>query len=472
MASRGTPQLNFIKNMTRQHISMMPPDYKEQREDMHLLVWRDLPHWTIIDDDLYTFLGRINGNTSLEEVIASEPSWRRNKPDILKAIKVFQERGIIRFTDTGSYEITPAVDPRMENIAVNVTNRCNLQCRFCYNSGLHDRKRSEELAVTEIISFLDKTRPLLSENPSLSILGGEPLLVPETSLALADYGKRNGYRTILSTNGTLITTQFAKKAKQSDLQVQVSLDGATAAVNDMVRGNGSFTRTLTGIELLTKAGSYTILSMVCHDCNIHELTAFYELAFHLNVNEARFIPLKRIGAAMRCGLESPNISALITQAATMFMEHPEFKRLSGRDAFSILSSTCQYSLKRRSCGTGLQTVLLDCTGDVFPCANLTHANLLIGNIRDKAFDLEMAWRSSPVLRTVRNDTSVDDRSNCCCDCPVKYWCLGGCRGETMSVHRNMRKRAWNCAEQRRSILDLFWILAKMPNLVKKSAQFE
>lgn len=48
--------------------------------------------------------------------------------------------------------------------------------------------------------------------------------------------QRQGFETLVSTNGTLVTDDFARQARDAGLQVQVSLDGHTAALNDAVRG--------------------------------------------------------------------------------------------------------------------------------------------------------------------------------------------------------------------------------------------
>jgi radical SAM protein with 4Fe4S-binding SPASM domain len=131
-----------------------------------------------------------------------------------------------------------------------------------------------------------------------------------------------------------------------------------------------------------------------------------------------------------------------------------------------LYATCRFSLRKASCGTGTQTFLLDATGDLYPCLNTNVPALRAGDIREPGFDFTRFWNDSPVLRAVRHETSVDGEAGACRDCVVKYWCLGGCRGETLQTQGALGERAWNCGEQRRAVLDMFWRLAGRPDWVR------
>lgn len=58
-----------------------------------------------------------------------------------------------------------------------------------------------------------------------------------------------------STNGIRITEERARWLAASDyVDVQISLDGATAEVNDAVRGPGSFDTAIRAMDRLARAG--------------------------------------------------------------------------------------------------------------------------------------------------------------------------------------------------------------------------
>ena len=160
------------------------------------------------------------------------------------------------------------------------------------------------------------------------------------------------------------------------------------------------------------------------------LEAFLDFARSLGVREARFIPLKGLGGATDSPLQPVSMHALFLEAFRIVKERPELRPLLGRDALSIMASTCRYAARRHSCGTGLQTVLLDADGALYPCLNTNVPEFRLGSVRDPGFDFPRLWRESPVLQRVRRLSSLEylaahDHAGC----PVRAWCMGGCPGE-------------------------------------------
>ena len=73
----------------------------------------------------------------------------------------------------------------------------------------------------------------------VNIGGGEPTVRPDF-WELVDYATAHHVGVKFSTNGVRITPEVAARLAASDyVDVQISLDGATAEVNDAVRGPGS-----------------------------------------------------------------------------------------------------------------------------------------------------------------------------------------------------------------------------------------
>ncbi len=83
----------------------------------------------------------------------------------------------------------------------------------------------------------------------------------------------------ISTNGTLITPERARRLKQFDpLYFQVSLDGGTPQTNDRVRGKGVFERALRGLELLAAENHSLTVNSVLTRYSFYELDLLYEIA--------------------------------------------------------------------------------------------------------------------------------------------------------------------------------------------------
>jgi MoaA/NifB/PqqE/SkfB family radical SAM enzyme len=144
---------------------------------------------------------------------------------------------------------------------------CNLECVHCFVSsgpGNHRHALMSRAAVRERVA----------EGIGLGVkefffTGGEPFLHPEVLEILSDT-LVHGPCTVL-TNGTLFTTQrleaLARLSEGSRyaVEVRVSLDGASAAEHDPVRGAGTFARTIRGLLELERHGLLPIVTVTQHD---------------------------------------------------------------------------------------------------------------------------------------------------------------------------------------------------------------
>ena len=88
----------------------------------------------------------------------------------------------------------------------------------------------------------------------VNIGGGEPTVRPDF-WNLVDYATAHHVGVKFSTNGIKIDAAVARRLAGRDyVDVQISLDGATAEVNDAVRGPGSFATAMRAMENLRAAG--------------------------------------------------------------------------------------------------------------------------------------------------------------------------------------------------------------------------
>jgi radical SAM protein with 4Fe4S-binding SPASM domain len=451
-----------IRSIKDKVYSLLSPDLTEHRDGNYLLVWKDVPYWMVVDKELFDLFGLIDGTRVIGTIFQ-----RHRKPlDILLKSGLLIDSPVKGKGRIGpqAYSASPV---RVENIALNITRQCNLRCRFCYNLGSLTNVSDAELEAKEIVSFLAQARGCAVKRPFLTILGGEPLLCPAKTIAVAGGAVDLGFSPLISTNGTLITRKFAKEASKMNLHIQVSIDGHQPRVNDPVRGKGTFNKIIAGVKTLLQENVYTILSLVCHKDNLPYLEDFYHLAVSLKVNEARYIPLKRIGGGKRQVFREASPQELILKGFEIFRTNPAFRQLIGRDYFSVVGNTCRYSVKRVSCGTGLQTFLLDADGTIYPCLNTNFPEFRIANIREKGFDFQRVWEGSEVCKRVRELSFIDRLDPPCASCIVRYWCLGGCRGEVYAMTGSLKATPRNCEGLKRAIIEMFWILSEQKDLIRQ-----
>src|SRR3954471_15791897 len=156
-----------------------------------------------------------------------------------------------------------------------LTYACNLACVHCLSSS--GRRDPRELTTAECKAVIDELERM--QVFYVNIGGGEPT-VRADFWELVEYATAHHVGVKFSTNGVRITPERARRLAASDyVDVQISLDGATAEVNDAVRGPGSYDTALRAMANLRDAGFEGFkLSVVMTRHNIGQLDAFEELA--------------------------------------------------------------------------------------------------------------------------------------------------------------------------------------------------
>jgi hypothetical protein len=95
--------------------------------------------------------------------------------------------------------------------------------------------------------------------------GGEPFMHPRL-LDMLEQTLAIGPATVL-TNGTLFREQTVSRlaairdASQYSLELRISIDGADAASNDAIRGEGAFARAMEGVKAVVAAAFLPIITM-------------------------------------------------------------------------------------------------------------------------------------------------------------------------------------------------------------------
>jgi 12,18-didecarboxysiroheme deacetylase len=156
----------------------------------------------------------------------------------------------------------------------NVTRRCNLHCVHCYSRS-NSRCTEDELSSVEGKRLIDD---LASYGcPVLLFSGGEPLM-REGLLELTRYAQRKGLRAVLSTNGTLIDSEMAKKLHSIGLSyVGISLDGLRD-YHDRFRGvPGAFDAAMAAVRHCREVGLKVGLRFTIHKGNAGQIPSIFDL---------------------------------------------------------------------------------------------------------------------------------------------------------------------------------------------------
>ena len=151
-----------------------------------------------------------------------------------------------------------------------LTYACNLACVHCLSSS--GRRDPRELTTAQCEAVIDELERM--QVFYVNVGGGEPTTRPDF-WHLLDYAVAHHVGVKFSTNGSRLTPDRARRLATTDyVDVQISLDGATAEVNDYVRGAGSFDTALRALANLAEAGFRDAkISVVCTRHNIDQLDA-------------------------------------------------------------------------------------------------------------------------------------------------------------------------------------------------------
>jgi radical SAM protein with 4Fe4S-binding SPASM domain len=321
----------------------------------------------------------------------------------------------------------PISDPQDFFIQFHLTERCNLRCRHCYQTGGH----TAELSLAEIIEVLDEVAEMLADwraayglefSPSFNVTGGEPFLREELFEIIAAMTAR-GFATYLLTNGTLIDKTRAQRLAGLGVKgVQVSLEGP-AEIHDQIRGAGSFAASRQGIGQLLAAGLTVTLNATLSEMNAGYFREMVEYAGQLGVQRlgfSRLVPsgrglglLDRMLAPARLSEIYAEIFAMAPQGLEIVTGDPVASRLRGGDGCEDLGSVAT-----GGCAAGLSGLTLLPDGTVTPCRRLA---IPLGNVREDS--LREIWANSEVLERLRDRRQYRGK---CGSCPAWAHCRG-CR---------------------------------------------
>jgi radical SAM protein with 4Fe4S-binding SPASM domain len=316
-------------------------------------------------------------------------------------------------------------DKRMPfSIDLELTARCNLDCRHCYinlSAGDKPAKRAE-LSLDEIAAIADQAISLGSLWCLIS--GGEPLL-REDFADIYLMLKKKGLLVSLFTNACLVTEQHARLFQQSPPRdIEVSVYGVNAGTYEQVtRRPGSYPAFRRGLALLLDSGVKVRLKAMALRSNVDELDQIASFCRQHTTDYFRFDPLLHLrydgdqkrNAEIRSERLSPQQIVAIEQAdqerAASLQQNCDqliLPHASDRDCSCIFH-----------CGAGSSSFTVSYDGFFKLCSSLTRADCTY-DLRNGS--LLEAWQDFvPQVRALTS--SKPDFLSKCHSCPLVNLCL-------------------------------------------------
>lgn len=321
------------------------------------------------------------------------------------------------------------VKKRPIHLTFFITRQCNARCPFCFFLRSDDAQTSpdRELSLDEIRKISSSFGDLLW----LAFSGGEIYLrddLPEISRIF--YENNKPAVMLFPTNGLLpgrireMTVRILRDCSKSTVVVKLSLDGLNETHDRLRNTPGSFLKTIETYQLLKdlldefpnfELGVNTVF---CSD-NQDEMDLIIDFVNNMQSIKTHTISLVR-GNLSDKGFK--DIDQEKYQHAIKRLEQNLKKKESARTyrfhgarikaaqdilQRSLISRTNDAQKRLIPCYAGMLNVVLEETGEVFPCEILRRS---LGNVRDHGYDIQKLLRSDRAKATLN---SIRD-SQCFC----------------------------------------------------------
>lgn len=205
---------------------------------------------------------------------------------------------LVKIFDTTEDEVINGVNHKLEQITLELTEKCNLSCKYCIYQHNNSDFRSfgykdmdwniAKLSIDYALAHSDKTI-------AITFYGGEPLLKIDLIKECVKYALEKNIdnkdiRFSLTTNLTLMTKELAQYfASIPQFSIVCSIDGPEDIHNNnrvFNNGSGSFDKAIIGLNNLIEAYGYDniskrislsiVISLPINSQKLYEINNFFE----------------------------------------------------------------------------------------------------------------------------------------------------------------------------------------------------
>jgi len=290
-------------------------------------------------------------------------------------------------------------EPYLTKLMINITEKCNLQCKHCYLTN----KKQQDIAIEDLIKLIRDFYEL--HGLRIILTGGEPFLYGNLKQLLL-FLKKVPLQKVLLTNGTLIKQkkELLPLLKENYFEVFVSLDGLKDT-HDEFRNVKCFQDTIEGIKLLLHHDIHVTINTMIHARNVNEFNALKQF-------------IKNLGPIKNWILDIPTYDESIPK------DIREKYAISGKKGAEVLKSygwgvfyESETSFKDLACGPNIMAI--DVLGNISKCGFFSENDL--GNVFE--LGVKQSWRKIQE----RLNWNIKDLKCFEINCEFLNQCRGGCR---------------------------------------------
>ena len=352
----------------------------------------------------------------------------------------------------------------------NPTERCNLNCAYCYIPE-DMRRKGEHMSAEKLLESLAILKRYFctavpkGSLPQIIFHGAEPLLNRDAVFAgIERYA--DDFRFGIQTNATLLDDAAIEFLRSHDVSIGISLDAPTAVIADRTRSNwegqGVFAEVVRAMDQLQGYPGWSVICTVSTE-NLRHLS---KLVDFLHAHE---VPTCLMNI-LRCTLpRSRNVKPDDAPAAKYFLRalertHELYKK-TGRKLIvgnfaNILLAIIAPAARRlmcdiSPCGGGRCFFALAPSGDLFPCSEFIGLETFCGGnlFRDSIADV---LKTEP-FRLV-SERKVEDIDPCKA-CAIRHFCGSPCPAEAHEMNGGMHRTGAFCEFYEEQVRYAFRLIA-------------
>ena len=351
---------------------------------------------------------------------------------------------------------------KTQALVVKVASRCNLNCTYCYmyNMGDDSYKLQPKFMsdlVVESIFLRIKNHSIINNLERFLIVfhGGEPLLTGIdfyenfVSIGQKVIGNQVKIDYTMQSNGVLITEKIAKKLKELNIQIGISLDG-TPKSNDENRvyhnGKGSYKEILKGYNIIRDIyGSDYANCLSVIDTN-DDPRIVYQHFKEIKVSSVHFL-FQDFNYLQNTQDNIPKIGNWLIEMFNLWYYDTEENKPSIRPLTDLISLMFDLNKSTEIFGKGYNDVLTietDGSIETVDTLRICGNNFNKTNFNVLKDELSTIYENSEIASLYYN--AHNSLCETCLNCPIESICGGGFLGHRYSNEKKFDNPSIYCKE--------------------------
>ncbi len=423
------------------------------------------PHFDLIDVGLDDRVALLNGDSAFWAIVErSEAASFAVSKELMRAYK--RKAGAFnREMETLRFGLKPSA------VYFNPTERCNLDCAYCYLPR-RMRKKGVDMTAESLCRSLEILKAHFSSTlakgarPQIVFHGSEPLLAKEAVYqGIERYG--DYFRFGVQTNATLLDDEAIDFLTRHEVAIGISLDAHNKLIADRTRknwsGRGNFDQVAAVLQKLVDYPGFNVICTVT-TANVRSLTRIVEYFHDQGVTVAMLNPVR---CTLKGGRElKPDNRMLARQFIKALDRTYQLQEETGRKLVianfaNVLMGIIAPAARRlmcdiSPCGGGRCFFAVSARGEVFPCSEFIGMDEFCGGSLsgDRLSDIIKSKQFTRVTNRKVEDIEP------CAGCTIRHFCGAPCPAEVHSCTGTLNAPSDYCEFYEEQVRYAFRVIAQ------------